>query len=144
MVTVGWSVSIECLKTWQLTSLPPCSWTFQSTAHLFHHYAFHYSYHQDKKHLAKLAPPLSQSEYDVKNTKKFVQDFKRLHVLEANYKLISFNVSTLFTNVPLYTLYCHVLTQIETNITKKELKDLLIFCTKNIHFIINGQLYLQK
>ena len=26
-VTVGWIVSIECLKTWELTSLPLCSWT---------------------------------------------------------------------------------------------------------------------
>ena len=33
--------------------------------------------------------------------------------------------------------------EIETNITKKELKDLLILCTKNKHFSFNGQLYLQ-
>ena len=34
--------------------------------------------------------------------------------------------------------------EIETNITKKKLKDPLILCTKNVHFSFNGQLYLQK
>ena len=44
---------------------------------------------------------LSQSEYIVQNTKQFVQDFKRLHVPKDNYKLVSFDVSSLFINVPL-------------------------------------------
>ena len=34
--------------------------------------------------------------------------------------------------------------EIETNITKKDLKDLLILCTKNVHFSFHRQLYLQK
>ena len=34
--------------------------------------------------------------------------------------------------------------EIETNITKKELKDLLILCTRNVHFCFNEQLYSQK
>ena len=34
--------------------------------------------------------------------------------------------------------------EIETNVTKKELKDLIILCTKNLHFSFNEQLYLQK
>ena len=45
-------------------------------------------------YLAKLLSPLSQSEYTVKNTKKFVQDFKRLYVPNDNYKLVSFDVSS--------------------------------------------------
>ena len=102
------------------------------------------------KYLAKFLSPLSQSEYTVKNTKIFVQDLKRLHVPGDNHKLVSFDVSSLFINVPLdYTIDVilrHIYTEreIETNITKKEFKDLLILCTKNVHFSFNEQLYLQK
>ena len=57
------------------------------------------------KYLAKLLSPLSQSEYTFKNTKEFVQDLKKLYVPNDNYKLVSFDVSSLFTNVPLdYTI----------------------------------------
>ena len=57
------------------------------------------------KYLAKLLSPLNLSEYTVKNAKEFVQDFKRLHVPEDNYKLVSLDLSSLFTNVPLdYTI----------------------------------------
>ena len=56
-------------------------------------------------YFAKLLSPLSQSEYTVKNTKEFAQNFKRLYVPKDNYKLVSFDVSSLFTNVPLdYTI----------------------------------------
>ena len=101
-------------------------------------------------YLAKLLSPLSQSEYTIKNTKESVQDFKRLYVPKDNYKLGSFDLSSLFINVPLdYTINVilrRVYTQreIETNITKKELKDLLILCMKNVQFSFNGKLYLQK
>ena len=93
------------------------------------------------KYLAKFLSPLSQSEYTVKNTKIFVQYFRRLHVPEDNYKLVLFDVSSLFINVPLdYTIDV----TLKTNLTKKEFKDLLILCTKNVHFSFNEQLYLQK
>ena len=53
------------------------------------------------------------------------------------------DVSSLFTNVPLdYTIdvilrRIYTEREIETNITKKELKDLLILCTENVHFSFN-------
>ena len=34
--------------------------------------------------------------------------------------------------------------EIETNITKEELKHLFIHCTKIVHFSFNGQMYLQN
>ena len=92
--------------------------------------------------------PLNQSEYTIKNTKQFVLDFKRLYVPKDNYKLVSFDASLLFTNLSLdyaidFILQCiSIEREIETNITKKELKDLLNLCKKNVHFSINGQLYL--
>ena len=91
--------------------------------------------------MMSLLSPLSQSEYAVKNTKEFVLDFKRLYVRKDNYKLVSFYVSSLFTNVPLdYTIdvilrRIYTDREIETNITKKELKDLLILYEKCTFFL---------
>ena len=65
-------------------------------------------------YLAKFLSPLSQSEYTVKNTKQFVQDLKRLHVPGDNYKLVSFDVSSLFTNVPLDHIIDAILRRIYT------------------------------
>ena len=56
------------------------------------------------KHLAKVLSPLSHSEFPVKNAKAFLQVFKNM-LLPDDYKLISFDVTSLFTSVPLdYTI----------------------------------------
>ena len=56
------------------------------------------------KHLGKLPSPLNHSEFTVENTKAFLQDFKNM-LPPDDYKLISFDVTSLFTNVPLdYTI----------------------------------------
>ena len=48
--------------------------------------------------------PLSQSGYTMKNTKDYIEQFKNISPPE-NWKLVSFNVSSLFTNVTLdYTI----------------------------------------
>ena len=61
------------------------------------------SYHL-VKHLAKLLSPLSHSEFPVKNAKAFLQVFKNM-LSPDDYKLISFDVTSLFTNVSLdYTI----------------------------------------
>ena len=94
------------------------------------------------KYLAKLLSPLSQSEYTVKNTKEFVQDFKRLYVPNWYHLMYHLYSPTCTIDVILRRIYTQ--REIETNKTKKELKDLLILCTKNVHFSFNGQAYLQK
>ena len=33
--------------------------------------------------------------------------------------------------------------EINNNIPKKEIKELLHLCTKNVHFIFNGEIYIQ-
>ena len=83
------------------------------------------------KYLAKLLSPLNH--------------------LKDDYQLVSFNLLSLFTEVPLdYTIYFvlrHIYTQkkeTEINLINKEVKDLLILCTKKVHFSENGQVYLQK
>ena len=61
----------------------------------------------------------------------------------------SFDVKSLFTNVPLETTIDIILRRIHTNheltasLTKKEMKELLLLCAKNVHFTFNGQIYIQ-
>ena len=65
------------------------------------------------------------------------------------FQMVSFDVKSLFTNVPLETTIDIILRRIYTNhelttsLTKKEMKELLLLCTKNVHFTFNGQIYIQ-
>ena len=52
------------------------------------------------KYLAKLLSPLSTSEYTVKSTSDFITHIKEQN-LTSNFKLISFDVTSLFRNVQL-------------------------------------------
>ena len=53
-----------------------------------------------EKYLAKLLSPLSKSQYTVQSTKEFINHIKKQKV-PSNYKMISFDVISLFTNVPI-------------------------------------------
>ena len=56
------------------------------------------------KHLAKLLLPLSTSEYTVKSAKDFIDKIRTIKV-PKEYHMVSFEVKSLFTNVPLeYTI----------------------------------------
>ena len=56
--------------------------------------------HHLSKYLASLLSPLRESEYTVKNSKSFGQKVK-LNKIPSNYKMVSFNLESLFTNVSL-------------------------------------------
>lgn len=100
------------------------------------------------KHLAKLLAPLATSEYTVSSTKQFIEKFASKN-LPKTYKLISFDVASLFTNVPLdFTIEIllkriYDRKEIVTNIKRAEMKELLLLCTKNVHFCFDGEIYLQ-
>ena len=101
------------------------------------------------KYLASLLSPLSESEYTVKNSKSFVQKVKLDKIL-SNYKIASFEVKSLFTNVPLDETISMILNmiynnrEIDTDITQNEMKKLLYLCTKNVHFSFDNNIYLQN
>ena len=65
------------------------------------------------------------------------------------YQIVSFDVKCLFTNVPLDRTIQLVLKRIyknhelSTNINKQEVKEMLILCTKNVHFTFNEKVYKQ-
>ena len=58
---------------------------------------------------------------------------------------MSFDVASLFTNVPseeaieIILKRIYINKEITTNIPKQEMKELLIFCTKNVQFTFNNE-----
>ena len=105
------------------------------------------SYHLSK-YFAKLLSLITQSEHTEKNTKEFIEQFKNTTRPE-NSKLVSFDVSSLFTNAPFDNTIDIILRRVysdkETNtrISRGVIKELLWLCTKNFYFFYNGQLYSQ-
>ena len=95
--------------------------------------------YQLAKHLSKILSPLRESEYTIKSTRHFMEIIKHKKVPEG-FQMVSFDVKSLFTNVPLETTIDIILRRIYTNhelttsLTKKERKELLLLCTKNVHF----------
>ena len=63
--------------------------------------------------------------------------------------MMSFHVASLFTDVPLEETIetilkrIYVNKEITTDIPKQEMKELLILCTKNVHFTFNNETYIQ-
>ena len=100
------------------------------------------------KYLAKLLHPLSVSDYTINSTNDFVNKMKDEEV-PTGYKLVSFDVTSLFTNVPLDHTINLILRKIyrekliKTKIQRKEMKMLLELCTKELHFCFNNKMYKQ-
>ena len=101
------------------------------------------------KYLAKLISPLSTSEYTVSSSKEFMTTIKNVQV-PSGYHMVSFHVKSLFTNVPLEYTIGLVLERIYnkgelvTNITRSEMKEMLLLCTKDVHFSYNHDIYIQR
>ena len=77
----------------------------------------------------------SKNEYNVQNTKDFV-NFIKLQKMPFNHQLISFDVVSLFTNVPIDATIDIIIRriyefkEIDTRITKTEMTELILLCTK--------------
>ena len=86
--------------------------------------------YQLAKYLANLLSPLSMSEYTVKSTSDFITHIKGQNI-PNNFKVISFHVTLLFTNVPLGFMIYVILkriyneNEVNTNIPKQQMIDLL-------------------
>ena len=100
------------------------------------------------KHLAKLLSPLSKSTYTVSSTNDLVNILK-CETVPHDYDFVSFDVTSLFTNVSLEFTMDLILRKVyeeklvETDIPKKEMKELLLLCTKNLYFEFNGEMFQQ-
>ena len=93
--------------------------------------------------------PLKKSQYSLKSTKDFMNKIK-IEKIPTGYQMVSFDVKSLFTNIPLDRIIGIILKRIfdkqelQTTMTKKELKELLIVCTKNVHFTFGGKTFVQS
>ena len=64
--------------------------------------------------------------------------------------MISFDVISLFTNVPIDTTFVIVLKyiyerkEINTSFTKQDLKELILLCTKRVDFTLCRESYIQR
>ena len=106
--------------------------------------------YQTAKYLAKLLSPLDASEYTISNTKAFVKQIRKIKVSQG-YKMVSFDVALLFTNIPMNKTIEIILGRVyekndltTTTISKREMKELLYICTKNFHFSFSNEIYMQN
>ena len=101
------------------------------------------------KQVAKFLSLSSTSEYIVKSTKDFTEKLRTLKVPKG-YQMVSFHVKALLKNVPFEYTIDLVLKgiyenhEISTLITRNEMRETLLLCTKNIHFIFRDVAYLQR
>ena len=93
--------------------------------------------------------PLTKSEYTIESTKDFVGKIRNKNI-PPDYEMISFDVVSLFTSVPLDFTIELILDKvykdklIKTKLSHDEMKELLETCTKEMHFSFNGIIYRQR
>ena len=104
--------------------------------------------YKTSKFLAELLAPLGKSQYTVSSTKEFITKIKDV-VPPDGYQMISFDVVSLFTNVPLDKTIDIIIKKvykekrIKTKIKAGKLRELLYLCTKEGHFTFNDETYVQ-
>ena len=96
--------------------------------------------------LCDLLSPLVPNDYSCKDTFSFVSQIKNANLSKKI--LVSYDVASLFTNIPLQETIDLAINLIfdhnpDLNITRKELKKLFFFATSKTHFIFNSKFYNQ-
>ena len=100
------------------------------------------------KYLASLLKPIAKSRFTIDSTKDFVHKIRKQKIKD-NYEMISFDVVSLFTSVPLDFTIDLILKKvydeklIATKLNREELEKLLQLCTKEMHFQYDGKIYRQ-
>ena len=104
--------------------------------------------YETAKFLNTLLALLEKSDCSIFDKKAFVNQVKGQRIPKG-YKMISFEVKSLFTKVPLKETIDIILTKvydenkIDRKISKSILKELLYFCMKHVHFKFNNEIYIQ-
>lgn len=95
------------------------------------------------KHLTDILTPLIPSEHCATDTFTFVQEIKQLNYDEKF--MVSFDVTSLFTNIPLHETIDIAVDLLFDNhnikMTKLQMKKLFMFATAQTHFLYNGEYY---
>ena len=93
--------------------------------------------------------PLAKSQYTVESSREFIARLRDRSIGD-DFEMTSFDVTSLFTNVPLDFTIELILRKvyrekkIKTKLKKEELRELLNVCTKDMHFTFNNQVYKQN
>ena len=107
-----------------------------------------YSY-KVAKFFIPLLNPLSVGSYMVRDSFSFVQELLNLNFNSSSVVMASFDVTSLFTNIPLDETIDIISNCVFANavrfhgLTRCEFRKLLCFAVKNCHFLFNGVLYQQ-
>ena len=100
------------------------------------------------KYLAKLLQPIAKSDFTIESTKDFVRKIREKKI-DKEFEMVSFDVVSLFTSVPLDFTIDIILDKIynqnliSTKLTRDEMKLLLEICTKEMHFSFDGNIFRQ-
>ena len=106
-------------------------------------------YHTVAKWLANTLEPMRHKivKYSLKDIFEFVKSMDSLKSIHT--KMFSLDVSSLFTSVPLEEMIDYLCNYIQVHncnicLPPDALKRLLLFCTRNVQFKFNGEIYRQK
>ena len=96
------------------------------------------------KFLCDLLTPCIPTQHCTKDSFSFVQEIQK--VSKSNHFMVSFDVESLFTNIPLDETIELAVTYIfkhrpDLNVSRDELIKLFDFATKQTHFLFNNKLY---
>ena len=101
------------------------------------------------KHLVTKLSPITVNEYTLKNSYEFVELINSIENAN-NYVMCSFDIESLFTNIPLHETLDMILSQLFPNpddvyegFNKKQFKVLLELATTTSTFLFNDRLYEQ-
>ncbi|CAF3946846.1 unnamed protein product [Rotaria sp. Silwood1] len=102
------------------------------------------------KFLANIIKPIRDSPYSLKNTNDFLKFIQQNSHLSNNNRMISFDIQSLFTNIPVREtieiicnkLYCTD-PKLRPFIPKDYFRKLLEFTTTGTHFLFNNKYYEQ-
>ena len=108
-------------------------------------------YYEVGKFLAKLLNPLIMNEFSLKDSFDATKRIQNIpdELFEKGYRFVSFDVKSLFTNVPLAKTIDIILNRvydqklIETKLKRRSLKKLISDVCKKTKFSFNNQLYEQ-
>ena len=103
------------------------------------------------KFITKLLNPLTQNQYALKDSFEAAEKIKAIpdHLYDEGYRLVSFDVKSLFTNVPLQKTIDVILDWvynqklISTNSKKRTLKKLILDTCSKTAFLCNNAIYKQ-
>ncbi|CAF4725681.1 unnamed protein product, partial [Rotaria sp. Silwood1] len=99
------------------------------------------------KALSQLLSQFIEKKNMIRDSFSFVEEILALPKCMSQYKMVSFDIASLYTNVPLTETIDIILKHLydghakPSTISREDLKELLDLATEKSHFLFNGQLY---